>query len=909
MVKSISISLYSIIHIFTVYLIFNTILILLITNCFIPQSYAQDQTTQIYGQQQTTQSYDQQQTTQIYGQENTIQSYAQKKVKQIQELTQVKPIEVKCINIKALKFNGNYNFSDIRLKMRMKSWHSSLLPGNFNCYNEDWLKKDIITLVDFYRKKGFPDVDIGYLFKQTQQQDEGLVKKQDDGVVEKQEEGVVEINIAEGLEYEILFKGNNFFSQKELRKKIDLVKKGNANDTALSRAKVDIKNSYLDAGFEDVTVNFSKKRKSFSNKPYKQNSYKPRSDEPKKDEIWIVEFLINEGTRKVVNQLKIEGNKLVSKDEILDSMLTREKEKEKNLIREEIGGYNSNVLDKDINAIELLYLSKGFLNAKISKKINKLETTITSLNNITSSLTTPQATHQVTHQDVQLIDIMINIEEGTQTIVDNVNIIGFDSKYLTKLSLKHGEPFREYMVKSDENSLSMIVSELGYPHVKVISDIKLNSNATKADITWQVEKGKFTRFGKINYSGNKRLKDDVIARRLDIASGEPFSLKKVFATEKKIRESSAVKSVEIKSPELTLMKEEPDIEIAIEESNPYFVEAAIGYDTEQNLYLDTKIGDNNFSGREIDAWLEASVSGIGYRAESGLKKPFFLGTKIEATGNIYIEDEEELNKTFGVKAWGYETGFSRELFIKNLIAGLNLNYENRTVYGELQHVDIDELESRNILVTSFSLGYDSRDSSIRPTKGFLSTSSVEVYNGFDNDLDRFFKYQIDLRTYFSPFRTLSSFNSSYFNRVTFALRGRMGYIQPFGAEDSVAQDQLFFLGGTSNVRGFKENMLEYDSSGNPLGGCRAINSTLEARVDLPADFEFSLFLDTGKVDNLTNKIDLTNSLESNGFRSSVGVGLRYITPIGPVGLLYGHKLDTEDGESPGRIHFSVGYTF
>ncbi|MBF0572866.1 MAG: hypothetical protein HQK69_03795, partial [Desulfamplus sp.] len=558
-----------------------------------------------------------------------------------------KTSQVKCISIKSLEFKGNYHFSSIRLKMRMKSWHSSLLPGDFNCYNENWLKKDIITLVEFYRKKGFPDVDIGYLFKQTQQQ----------------EEGVVEINIAEGLEYEILFKGNNFFSQKELRKKIDLVKKGNANDTALSRAKVDIKNSYLDAGFEDVTVDFNKKRKSLSNKPYKNGD-----DTLKKNEIWSVEFLINEGSRKIVNQLKIEGNKSVPKDEILDSILTREKDREKNLVKGEIGGYNSNVLDKDINAIELLYLSKGFLNAKISKYVNKLE------HNITKALTT--------HQDVQLIDIVIDIKEGEQAVVDNVNIVGFDSKYLTRLSLKHGEPFREYMVKSDENSLSMIVSELGYPHVKVASDIKLSNNETKADITWYIEKGKFTRFGKIKYSGNKRLKDDVISRRLDIASGEPFSLRKVFATEKKIRESSAVKSVQITSPELTIMKEDPDIEIVIEESNPYFVEAAIGYDTEQNFYLDTKIGDNNFSGREIDAWVEASVSGIGYRTESGLKKPFFLGTKIEATGNIYVEDEQELNKTFGVKAWGYETGFSRYLFIRNLIAGLNLNYENRTVYGE-----------------------------------------------------------------------------------------------------------------------------------------------------------------------------------------------------------------------------------
>jgi outer membrane protein insertion porin family len=45
------------------------------------------------------------------------------------------------------------------------------------------------------------------------------------------------------------------------------------------------------------------------------------------------------------------------------------------------------------------------------------------------------------------------------------------------------------------------------------------------------------------------------------------------------------------------------------------------------------------------------------------------------------------------------------------------------------------------------------------------------------------------------------------------------------------------------------------------------------------------------------------------FRSSVGIGLRYVTPIGPMGLLYGYKLNRKEGESPGKFHFSIGYTF
>ncbi|MBF0467847.1 MAG: BamA/TamA family outer membrane protein [Desulfamplus sp.] len=769
-----------------------------------------------------------------------------------------------CINIDSLTLKGNSSFSNARLKMRMKSWHSSLLPGNFNCYNEEWLKKDILSLIEFYRTKGFPDVEIDYFLNRS--------------VAGKY---IIEINISEGLKYEIVFNGNSYFSDRELEKKIDLVKKGNPDDSALNRARVDIKNSYVEAGFQDVIVELHKdiraKNRSGKTSDNDKNENSQKSGQPADNkqhmtdtQVWHIEFAINEGTRMVVNHLEIKGNKIVPKNEIMAAVLTRQKG------TLEKGGYNSKVLDKDINAIELLYLSKGFLNAVVSKEILTREAS-----------------------SVKMVDITISINEGVQTLVTSARIKGIErilvpEKAMAKLSLGPGEPFREYMVKSDENAIGMMISELGYPHVKVHSSVAINSDKSKADILWEVKKGGFTRFGDIHYSGNTRLKKNAIEQRVKITPGAPFSLRKVFATEKSIRESPAVKYVQVKAPGLAKMEESPDIEVVIEENKPYFVEAAAGYDSEKNFYLDSKVGDNNFLGREIDAWVAANVSGIGYRAESGLKKPFFLGTKIDATANIYIEDKEELNKSFGTKAWGYESGFSRQLFIKNIMAGLNLKYENRTTYGDIEDIDIntDELEPRNILITSFIIGYDSRDSSVRPSRGILSSASVDVYTGFDNDLDRFLKYQLDLRKYTSPL-----------NKVTFALRTRMGYIQPLGSEDIVAQDQLFFLGGTPNIRGFKENMLEYDLNGKPAGGHTSINSSLEARIDLPADFELNCFVDTGRVD------DLAKQMESRGFRSSVGAGLRYVTPIGPVGLLYGHKLDTEDGESPGRIHFSVGYTF
>ena len=116
-------------------------------------------------------------------------------------------------------------------------------------------------------------------------------------------------------------------------------------------------------------------------------------------------------------------------------------------------------------------------------------------------------------------------------------------------------------------------------------------------------------------------------------------------------------------------------------------------------------------------------------------------------------------------------------------------------------------------------------------------------------------------------------------------------------------DQLLFLGGITDVRGFDENLLLFDDEGDPLGGRSSLFGSIEARIDLGRNFELPLFFDTGRISSTFDEGI------SEDFRHSVGFGLRYITPIGPIGFLYGRNLDPKEGESSGRFHFSIGYTF
>jgi outer membrane protein insertion porin family len=262
---------------------------------------------------------------------------------------------------------------------------------------------------------------------------------------------------------------------------------------------------------------------------------------------------------------------------------------------------------------------------------------------------------------------------------------------------------------------------------------------------------------------------------------------------------------------------------------------------------------------------------------------------------MFTETREEFNTNFGTRERGVSLSFNRKLFQK-FNADLSFVYSYKKNYQrDLEPTSVNEeinFGSREILTISPSLIYNNIDFYIRPRKGLFSSLLLDVSKGINNSLDDFFRYRFEVRKYYTPIENLS-----------FALRGRVGDITPFEDASTIPQDQLFFLGGTSTVRGFDENLLRFDSAGKAIGGLTSILGNIETRIDLGSDLELSFFYDIGSVRNAL--VDQG----TDGFRSSVGTGLHYITPIGPIGVYYGHKLNRKPGESEGRFHFTIGFRF
>jgi outer membrane protein insertion porin family len=743
------------------------------------------------------------------------------------------------LKVDRVDIEGNHSFSSTRLKIRMKTWHSSLLFGGAKRFVQKKLDEDVKSLIQFYRGKGYADAVV----KADVQKDTENLKT------------VVLIHVEEGPQYDVGFDGNTEFWGITLKKDLTLFDKGNANNLGLRKSVRNIRDRYRAAGYEKSLI-----------------EAEDETAEDRTNAFRDIRIRIQEGPRSVVDFVEIAGNQAFSDDDIRGQILTRLP----GWIAD--GEFVPEILEEDKQAIESLYARQGYLNAVVKDHVTWREDEKTGN---------------------RLAGVTIEIEEGPQTIVSSVKFKGLtvlDPEDAAKsIVLKKGEPFQESMIQSDENTLAALISEKGHPHVTVRGSVDINENETRTDITYTVDEGPYVEMGEIWFAGNFRTQDRIIRNEIELDPGHPFSLRRMLESQKNIRNINALNSVYVKPLGLKENAAQVNLLVEVEEKKPYFFEIGGGYDTARNIFIHARGGDRNLLGQNLETWIGGEYSQIGYRAEAGITEPRLMGSRISSSFTAFMQDQEEFNQDFGTETLGASLLFNRK-FWEYFTAGLGFKYESRDQYRTddlpIPADEVEEYEPRTVFVVSPSMTYNSTDSFVRPRKGIYVSAGVDISNGIDNTVDDFFKYHVETRYYHTPFK-----------RLTLALRARYGFIDPFEADSSVPEDQLFFLGGTADVRGFEENNLRFNALQESVGGREEILGTIEARIDVGGNFEVITFVDSGAI----READASEGLDD--FRFSAGLGLNYITPIGPVGLTYGHKLNPETGEDAGRFHFMIGYTF
>ncbi len=741
--------------------------------------------------------------------------------------------------IRKVVFQGNDKIGRVRLKLMTGIWRTSLLPWQGNRFTEKKMKDDIKKVMQFYRKKGYADVQV----------------TAEPVPVEGRDSLDVVFTIVEGPLYDIEIQGNESMFTWTLKKELLLEENGNKNDFALKKSMRNIKKRYEIKGFQDVNVT---------------DEDKP-SDEPGVRQVKIV---IDEGVKYTVSELKISGADTLPLEEL-----------KKNILTEKKGPFSPAELKDDLKAVKAVYLSKGFTKTRVNKKVKIRDR--------------PDKSDRPDRREKQ-VAVEIIIKEGPRTKIRQVDIQGLSVIPLDEargaLAMKAGQWYSSTLIEDDISALKQQVSEKGYPHVQVNADTEFSKDKTRVRITYAVDQGPRVVVGKIFYAGNLRMKEEELEDEMEIASGEPFSMLKIVDSRRNIQDLSAVDTVRIRVAGLKTRQSEADLIVEISEKKPYYIELAGGYDTARHLYMETGIGDKDFLGHNLNAQAGLEWSQVGYGMNVSLTEPRFLSTRFSSTTKAYTKENEAFNKDYGTRSYGLSQTFLRNFSDKKISLSLGGGYEYRDQYLRVERkLDDDEKDDygvRHIGQVNTGLTWRTTDSLVHPRNGLLATTSFDLLKGVGSRQDDFYRYAFELRYYWSVTDDL-----------VLAMRGRYGAMGTYGGNAHIADDQLYYLGGASTVRGFDENMLQYDDDDNAVGGRSMMLGSVEARYDLGLNYEFALFFDTGALGQIQEP-DISES-----FRSSVGIGLRRQTPVGPISLLYGWKLDPRDGESKGCFYFSMGYTF
>jgi outer membrane protein insertion porin family len=192
-----------------------------------------------------------------------------------------------------------------------------------------------------------------------------------------------------------------------------------------------------------------------------------------------------------------------------------------------------------------------------------------------------------------------------------------------------------------------------------------------------------------------------------------------------------------------------------------------------------------------------------------------------------------------------------------------------------------------------SIMYDTRDNAFDPKKGVFAGMTVKFASkAFLSETDF-----IKLILQGSVYQKLTG-------RLTAAVSVKGGAAEGLGDTDDLPLVERFFLGGRSTVRGYEQDTLgPKGSQGTPTGGNAFFLGNLELRAYVGRGWGLVGFLDAGNVWRKWADSDLGD------LKYTAGLGLRYNTPVGPLRLDYGRKLERKPGESKGELHFSIGHAF
>lgn len=591
-------------------------------------------------------------------------------------------------------------------------------------------------------------------------------------------------------------------------------------------------------------------------------------------------FTITEGEPARIRDIRIVGIKAFSESTLKD------------LFDLDTGGwlswytksnrYSRAKLNADLESLRSYYLNRGFLEFRID------------------------STQVAISPDKQDITITVNVTEGERYVVSGVklegNYLGKEDEFKSLVTIKPGQPYNADNVAETTKAFTDYFGNFGYAFAQVEARPEIDRTNNRVAFTLAAEPSRRAYVRRVNISGNNRTRDEVVRREFRQFESSWYDAEKIKLSRDRVDRLGFFKEVELETSEVPGAPDQVDLNVKVVEKPTGSLQLGAGFSSAEQLALSFSIKQENAFGSGNYLGIEVNTSKYNRALVFNTVDPYFTADGISRSFDLY----HRTSKPYEDQGGNYELATS----------GVGLRFgvpfsEVDTVYfgGSLERTEIKPGTNIPAVYLAYAqrFGYtssaipltigwsrDDRDSTLVPTRGrFQRLASEWGVGGDARYLRANYQYQ-----HYVPLS----------KQYTFAFNGELGWGKGLqGRPFPVFKN--FYSGGLGSVRGFEQGTLgPRDVTGSSIGGPKKVTLNAELIAPFPgAGNDRSLrmfgFVDVGNVYGENEKVDFGT------LRASAGVGLSWLSPIGPLRLAAAFPVRKFAGDKIQKFQFQIGTSF
>ena len=645
------------------------------------------------------------------------------------------------------------------------------------------------------------------------------------------------------------------------------IKQGNMYDElAIERAKERIRQYYESKGYFDTVVDVTKE-------PVAGN-----------ESSLFVTMNINRGENIIIENVNLVGAKLFDYDDVEPVVANKEREFMGWMWGRNDGKVKLFELPNDPARIQDKYYQKGYLDATVSNPY---------LN---------------AYMDNYTADLTYYVTEGEQYRVSSVDIeapefLELDKEKILKgFRLESGDVMNSARLRQDMKKLDDMVADKGYAFVRINPKTEKNVEDKTVSIVYEVVPDEKVYIRNVQISGNDRTVDRVVRRELYLTEGNLYSRTDLQDSKDALRRTSYFDEVE----EQRVGANQVDLLVKVKEASTGSISGGIGYGSSDGLLLNASVSDTNVFGSGMKGVISVDRSDNELSGQIGLTNPRLFDSEYSLGGTLYANDYSWNN--YDEKSYGLNVVVGRKL-TRNLSASLGYIIEQSRISGLSDVLKTVGYKDGKSLKSSLipSITYNSTDDYYLPRTGIIASTSLE-FAGVGGD-EKFLKSRTNFNWY-QGIREWVDYD------LIFRFKSSFGKIWDRGW---VPINERLYLGGIRNLRGFESRTVSpkvkvASGSWYETGGDTSFNSSAELSFPLIERVKMRgvLFVDygviRGRIANVTAP-GIVDYVDGRISRYSAGAGIEWVTPMGPLQLIFAKPLKKQDGDDTSTFEFTIGQRF